>query len=328
MADFLQALIKNPKTALKNVQNTNPILKDVFFAIPEEYRQGVTCPTRGLFIKRWLEEWAEKMNQDDPAAAEEPSDSPAKGLEPPPPTLHHGTISPQQARSPQNPSPALSAPPAQNFAHTSPNVSLHAGTPSQHHHAHLSPSPAALNLHTTLHTTLHSAPPAARQNNYLAETAAPHTPLHPHHHPSPAHHHPSASQHMSLRQQQEELVKQQMQLQKLEAQLQQQSIFSPPHQSHQPHQYDPYALQTPNKYLGRHGVGHTPARYGLEAQDMSRGELEARVHDLENENHSLQQQCVTKDAKISKLTNLVNDLLEQFDDSILEARGDLTMALA
>jgi hypothetical protein len=35
-----------------------------------------------------------------------------------------------------------------------------------------------------------------------------------------------------------------------------------------------------------------------------------------------------KDERIGKLTTLINDLLEQLDDSLLEARGDLTMALA
>jgi hypothetical protein len=63
MADFLPTLLKEPTTALKGLKPTNPILRDLFLAIPENERRGVTMPERGHALKLWLEQWAvDKQN--------------------------------------------------------------------------------------------------------------------------------------------------------------------------------------------------------------------------------------------------------------------------
>lgn len=51
-------LLKDPSGTLKPIKPTNPILKEVFQAIPEEQRRGVAMPDRGHALKAWLEQWA------------------------------------------------------------------------------------------------------------------------------------------------------------------------------------------------------------------------------------------------------------------------------
>lgn len=58
MADYLPLLLKDPSGTLKPIKPTNPILKEVFQAIPEEQRRGVAMPDRGHALKAWLEQWA------------------------------------------------------------------------------------------------------------------------------------------------------------------------------------------------------------------------------------------------------------------------------
>ena len=58
MADYLPLLLKDPSGTLRPIKPTNPILKEVFHAIPEEQRRGVAMPERGHALKAWLEQWA------------------------------------------------------------------------------------------------------------------------------------------------------------------------------------------------------------------------------------------------------------------------------
>lgn len=58
MADYLPLLLKDPSGTLKPIKPTNPILKEVFQAIPEDQRRGVAMPDRGHALKAWLEQWA------------------------------------------------------------------------------------------------------------------------------------------------------------------------------------------------------------------------------------------------------------------------------
>mmetsp|Transcript_20702 Transcript_20702/g.40992 ORF Transcript_20702/g.40992 Transcript_20702/m.40992 type:complete len:281 (-) Transcript_20702:209-1051(-) len=94
-----------------------------------------------------------------------------------------------------------------------------------------------------------------------------------------------------LRQQQQSLQMQQQQLQQLEVQLQQQQ--------------QQVMLQQQAGQLGQLQM------------------LAQHSHDI-----SGCAECKKKDIRIEKLKKLLSELLEQLDDTVLEARGDLTFALA
>lgn len=57
MVDFLPQLRRDPLNTLKVIKETNPVLRDIFEAIPIHERVGATCPTRGSEIKKWLQNW-------------------------------------------------------------------------------------------------------------------------------------------------------------------------------------------------------------------------------------------------------------------------------
>lgn len=69
--DFLPQLQKDPQATLKMIRDTNPVLKEIFLAVPEADRRGVEMPSRGRDIKLWLEKWALSLK----AAADEGDDS-------------------------------------------------------------------------------------------------------------------------------------------------------------------------------------------------------------------------------------------------------------
>lgn len=82
MADFLASLRKDP-AALKSIKPNAAVLRDVFNAIPEEERRGVTMPTSGLKI--WLENWAierQRIAAEGGSSSTEEATSPAAAAAP------------------------------------------------------------------------------------------------------------------------------------------------------------------------------------------------------------------------------------------------------
>jgi hypothetical protein len=61
MSDFVTQLRRDPEAALRSIKPNNPLLKDIFYAIPEHERQGITLPARGFLIKQWLEDWCDEI---------------------------------------------------------------------------------------------------------------------------------------------------------------------------------------------------------------------------------------------------------------------------
>jgi len=324
MADLIPQLRKEPGPTLKLIKDTNPLLRDIFNAIPPEDRAGMACPARGSEIKQWLMAWAN--NQKGMASGDEPEmkEPPRRGAPPPaqePPQTPRGGVAaeppassqnrqpnrtpPQQTRNLYPPqSPSQQAPPPQQQQPYDNNSGYDA--PPQHGGYDNSAPYNNSNQYDQYGGNQYQQQPPPQQpysNQYQQQPPS----MMP---PPPRR--PYSAQSMPPSHQQP---------------------YYPPQQQQPYHQGPPSHSQTMRGYGGgsNYGAPHMSPHqqdYGMSRLNVGGPSDYGHSGYGPDMGHSDCVQCQIKDARIKKLTDLVNSLINQMEDVTLEARGDLTFALS
>lgn len=350
MANLLLLLERNSQTALKKVKNTNPVLKEIFLSIPEAERAGLDVSERGSVLKRWLVDWATAkqrryLQEDEDEQAPPHSNSPggnhgnshgnSHGAGSP--HLHGGNGAVQQGGGGGGgalvDAPLLSSPMIQG------------GGGHQHH---MKPeSPLIMRPHgggggggAMISTPMTSSPPHMEENGHTRAWERPEE--RELDFMSPLGGTPPGKQ--------ETIVDTPLFTSPLGSTQKRKSVRPRPPQAQQAHpEGTPRTQFLLHQQLAAQQQEQELLREQIAQQQKQQQQLLDRQRDMEEKMmmrlrnspgspdgdiglrrrvDKLTDDCRRKDATIAKLTKLVETLMESIEDSVLEAKGELTFALA